>query len=240
MPRSIKGCINCGETREMAAHGLCFKCYRAEERELSDARWARPDPSAKELAKTQRKTRKALMKMLDALEEIEVGKLVPEATTEAWRTLLRPEVEKIALSLGQPKVNSEQENESDLFTQDRENEALALGEAKTNGEPENINEPFTESADESSQQVNCEQQNVSEQFTDLADPVNSEQEKVSELFTEPTSQGSEQVNSEDTPASEPVQTDSYRLPPVIEQYRKKIKESKSKTDGRAEGHATRI
>jgi hypothetical protein len=30
--RRINGCINCGEEREMAAHGLCFKCYRRVER----------------------------------------------------------------------------------------------------------------------------------------------------------------------------------------------------------------
>lgn len=30
--RRIDGCINCLEEREIAAHGLCFKCYRAAER----------------------------------------------------------------------------------------------------------------------------------------------------------------------------------------------------------------
>ena len=35
--RRTDGCLNCGETREMAAHGLCFKCYRQEERD--DAKW---------------------------------------------------------------------------------------------------------------------------------------------------------------------------------------------------------
>jgi hypothetical protein len=30
--RREDSCINCGEVREIAAHGLCFKCYRKEER----------------------------------------------------------------------------------------------------------------------------------------------------------------------------------------------------------------
>ena len=30
--RKIDGCLNCGEVREMAAHGLCFKCYRRNDR----------------------------------------------------------------------------------------------------------------------------------------------------------------------------------------------------------------
>ena len=32
MPRKTEGCLNCGEIREIAAHGLCFKCYRRDER----------------------------------------------------------------------------------------------------------------------------------------------------------------------------------------------------------------
>jgi hypothetical protein len=30
--RQMVCCLNCGEVREMAAHGLCFACYRREER----------------------------------------------------------------------------------------------------------------------------------------------------------------------------------------------------------------
>ena len=32
MPRKTDGCLNCGEIREIAAHGLCFTCYRKNER----------------------------------------------------------------------------------------------------------------------------------------------------------------------------------------------------------------
>jgi hypothetical protein len=32
MLRKTDGCTNCGEIREIAAHGLCFKCYRKDER----------------------------------------------------------------------------------------------------------------------------------------------------------------------------------------------------------------
>lgn len=30
--RRLGSCMNCGEEREMAAFGLCFKCYRREDR----------------------------------------------------------------------------------------------------------------------------------------------------------------------------------------------------------------
>lgn len=213
MARSIKACMNCGETREIAGHGLCFMCYRREERKIADDLWTRPDPSAKELAKTQRKTRKALMKMMDAVEEIEYGKLVPQETIEAWRKLLRPEVERIALS---------------------------LGEAQVNGEHENLSELFRESVDGSGEQVNSEQEKRSEPFTQLSEPLPNQQNKASEQVAESASLGGKPVNGEQATAGELVHTDDYKLPPVIEQYRKKIKEIKSKTNGKAEEHETRV
>jgi hypothetical protein len=33
--RKIESCLNCGEEREIAAKGFCFKCYRQQERSLS-------------------------------------------------------------------------------------------------------------------------------------------------------------------------------------------------------------
>jgi hypothetical protein len=30
--RRTDSCLNCGETREIAAHGFCFACYRKDER----------------------------------------------------------------------------------------------------------------------------------------------------------------------------------------------------------------
>jgi hypothetical protein len=126
----------------MAAHGLCFSCYRVQERKIKDDLWARPDQHAKEIVKTQRNARKALMKIMDAIEELEAGKMVPEATTEAWRLLLRPEVERIALSLGGARVN---------------------------GEHENTSEPFTWPADGPGERIKSEQPSVTEQFTKSAD-----------------------------------------------------------------------
>jgi len=71
------------------------------------------------------------MKMMDALEEIETGKLVPEATVEAWRMLLRPEVARIALSLSEARMS----NESDEFSE------------QVNGEHDNVSKQFTQPAD---------------------------------------------------------------------------------------------
>jgi len=207
MARSIKGCMNCGETREIAAHGLCFKCYRQEERKLADDLWAKPDTNAKDLAKTQRKTRKALMKMMDALEEIETGKLVPEATVEAWRALLRPEVARIALSLSGGQMSTEQ---------------ILIGG------------PFDDS-DERSEPVDSEQYSVSEQFTEPvhenapnngSEPVHSEQENSSEQFTQPAEPLNKIILGDQFPAHSAPTQQPCVLPPVVQQRVTKVKKEK--------------
>jgi len=101
MGRTVAVCTNCGEEREIAAHGLCFKCYRADERDkqLSTETWMKSDKHSKDMRQAQKKTRKALMKMMDALEEIQAASLVPGSTIDEWRRLLQPEVARIAFSL---------------------------------------------------------------------------------------------------------------------------------------------
>lgn len=226
MARSIKACMNCGETREVAGHGLCFKCYRQEDRKLANDLWARPDAKAKDLIKGQRKTRKALMKMMDALEEIETAKLVPQATVEGWRMLLQPEVERIARSLGPMSgadANAENENLAELLA-----ELAALRGVNTEDKDES---ELTTEEDEPSEQVNSEQQTGSEQFTKPADPVNvnSEPEKVSEQFTQPA-EPVNQTNRTDQFAGEPQGLGkSPVLPPVVPQRITKVKEEKVKS-----------
>jgi hypothetical protein len=142
MSRTTSECAECGEVREIAAQGLCFRCYRRDERNRK-ALWARPESHAIDLARNQRKTRKALMKIMDALDEIESGHLVSDTTVEAWRNLLRPEVENIALSLTKVAVNSELEKPSEVFTLLEE-----LGQSPiptdANTEQENSSELFTQ------------------------------------------------------------------------------------------------
>ena len=240
MARSIKGCMNCGETRETAGHRLCFRCYRQEERKLADDLWAKPDTNAKELAKTQRKTRKALMKMMDALEEIETGKLVPEATVEAWRTLLRPEVARIALSLSEARMSSESDESSE----------------QVNSEHDNVSEQFTQPADGPRADVItalvsqgfarkdavsamefAEGQDFNSLFRaalmhltgskpapepplprepsepdNVSEPVNSEHDSASEQFTQPSLKDAGDLNTEPiNPGSEPVNSEQESL-----------------------------
>lgn len=96
----------------MAGHGLCFMCYRREERE-QDERWDKPDRHARQLRKAQRTT---LMQIWNALGEIVDANLVPESTCEQIREILRPEIAKIAGSLKAP-VNSEHNTISEPFTE---------------------------------------------------------------------------------------------------------------------------
>jgi hypothetical protein len=67
MTRKTASCINCGEEREIAAHGLCFACYRREERSVENP-WAAPDKHNRAILKAHGQLRKAITAILNALD----------------------------------------------------------------------------------------------------------------------------------------------------------------------------
>lgn len=67
--RRIATCINCGDEREIAAHGLCFKCYRASERAAENP-WAAADRHNRAKVKAQRKLRTAITTILNAVDGV--------------------------------------------------------------------------------------------------------------------------------------------------------------------------
>jgi len=71
--RRIDACLNCGETREMAAHGLCFKCYRREDR-ADDRQFALVDPHNPGLGKEHKKTLRGFTNVMAGLSDLGVQK----------------------------------------------------------------------------------------------------------------------------------------------------------------------
>jgi hypothetical protein len=67
--RRIATCNNCSEEREIAAHGLCFKCYRASERAAENP-WAAADRHNRAKVKAQRKLRTAITTILNAVDNV--------------------------------------------------------------------------------------------------------------------------------------------------------------------------
>jgi hypothetical protein len=111
--RRLDGCINCQEVREIAAHGLCFKCYRAEER----AQKATPDPVWARLGNGYllREQKKALTVVTGILKAIVDCPAVEENDRKQIQNILRPYLDKLAECFA-PKekrkpVNSEQKFE---------------------------------------------------------------------------------------------------------------------------------
>jgi hypothetical protein len=66
--RKLGICVNpaCGKETFIAAHGLCYACFRFKERNP----FAPSDRHNRALIKAQQAQRKALMKLLDALEGV--------------------------------------------------------------------------------------------------------------------------------------------------------------------------
>jgi hypothetical protein len=91
--RRLESCINCGDEREIAAHGLCFKCYRAAER----ARKA-PDPVWASLGNGYllREQKRALTVVTGILKAISDCPAVEESDRKQIQNILRPYLDKLA------------------------------------------------------------------------------------------------------------------------------------------------
>ena len=114
MQRKVEACINCQEEREIAAHGLCFKCYRAEERE-ADNPYAAADRHNRAQLKQLKKLRKCINTILNALDD-GIDALDPN-DVESMRGILQPYFVSLAAGLSpirKSRVNSEQNEQDDV------------------------------------------------------------------------------------------------------------------------------
>jgi hypothetical protein len=114
MQRKVATCINCKEGREIAAHGLCFKCYRAEEREAENS-FAAPDRHNRAQLKQLKKLRKCITSILNSVDD-GIDVLDPD-DVDSMRGILQPYFVSLADGLAprrKSKVNSEQNEEDDV------------------------------------------------------------------------------------------------------------------------------
>jgi hypothetical protein len=111
-------CLNCGEPREIAAHGLCFACYRRQERS-EDRKFATVDRHSPAVRREHKKLFRGFTNVMVGLADLGVQ----EADVLAIRRMLEPYMTPIARFLSSPaepnesqhQVNSEQ-NPEPLFT----------------------------------------------------------------------------------------------------------------------------
>lgn len=116
--RRQDGCLNCGEVREIAAHGLCFKCYRSQDR-ANDRQFAGVDRHNPGLRKEHKKMFRGFTGVMAGLSDLGVSK----TDVLAIRRMLDPYVVHIAEFLGpapeheevEGGVNSERKP-GDVFT----------------------------------------------------------------------------------------------------------------------------
>ncbi len=116
--RKIDGCLNCGEVREMAAHGLCFKCYRRNDR-ANDRQFAGVDRHNPGIRREHKKMFRGFTNVMAGLSDLGMSK----TDVLAIRRMLDPYIAPIAEFLGpgaeheevEGGVNSEQKS-GDLFT----------------------------------------------------------------------------------------------------------------------------
>ena len=74
--RKVEGRLNCGEVREIAAHSLCFKCYRREDR-AKEQKFAGTDRHNPGLRKEHKKMFRGFASAMGGLSDLGVAKRHP-------------------------------------------------------------------------------------------------------------------------------------------------------------------
>lgn len=110
--RRLDSCINCGDEREIAAHGLCFTCYRRKERAAERAE----NPLGNGwLLKDHRKAFTVVTRILTALSDCPA---IEQSDRQKIQMILRPYLDKLADCFAPKKkcrpVNSEQKKPRSL------------------------------------------------------------------------------------------------------------------------------
>ena len=106
--RRTDGCMNCGETREIAGHGLCFKCYRRDER-ADDRRYASADRHNPGVRREHKKLFRGFTSVMVGLSDLGISK----SDVLAVRRIMEPYLVPIATFLAlkgeqnESSVNSE-------------------------------------------------------------------------------------------------------------------------------------
>ena len=118
--RRQDGCINCGEEREIAAHGLCFKCYRRNQRAKDRTEEGPADPvwsrlSYGSLLREQKRSLRLITNVLTAISDCPA---IEQRDRQQIQNILRPYLDKLADCFAPKKkckpVNSEQNFERSL------------------------------------------------------------------------------------------------------------------------------
>jgi hypothetical protein len=123
--RHTDACLNCGEQREIAAHGLCFTCYRREERAADRKFVDRHNPG---VTPDQKRILAGFSKLMAGLGDIGV----PRGMVLLIRRMISPYLVPVESLLSPPPPSVE----SDAFPAEREASSV-------NGEQLKTSEQFT-------------------------------------------------------------------------------------------------
>jgi hypothetical protein len=147
--RKVDSCMNCGEQRELAAHGLCFKCYRNTERARQRATEAElTDRHNPGIRKQHKQLFRGLASIMSGLSDVQASK----SDVLAVRSIISPYLEPIAQYLEQTRfsVNSEHTS-SGAFTPFTEDTTTKNAVGQVNGEQVS-RDAFTVHSDEDEQE----------------------------------------------------------------------------------------
>ena len=114
--RKIDSCTNCGEIRRMAAHDLCFKCYRRVER-ASDRQFAGVDRHTPAIRREHKKLFRGFTAVMTGLSDLGISKDDVFTIRQTIEPYLTPIAKFLTVTPEQDEdeVNSEHESPTTFF-----------------------------------------------------------------------------------------------------------------------------
>jgi hypothetical protein len=114
--RKTDGCTNCGEIRGLAAHGLCFTCYRRLER-ASDRQFAGIDRHTPAIRREHKKLFRGFTGVMVGLSDLGVSKDDVLKIRQTVEPYLTPIAKFLTVTPEQDadEVNSEHESPATFF-----------------------------------------------------------------------------------------------------------------------------
>ena len=93
--RTVHGCINCGDEREIVAHGLCSKCYMARRRER-EVEFVLPHRSQKSALAERNKEHGRLVGVVKLVDEVEC---LSDHERQVVKAIIQPHLVRYAVAL---------------------------------------------------------------------------------------------------------------------------------------------
>jgi hypothetical protein len=135
--RRVRGCINCGEEREIVAFGLCSMCYMRHRRAEESARLV-PDRSQRKYIAERTKQLQSLIKLI-SLVNIDLAEVLSDEDAAMLKSIVHPYAFERVMQLNAAAEPDDESTDNEGDEVNGVDSETVIDVNAVNGEPANVN-----------------------------------------------------------------------------------------------------